>query len=292
MSPVAVSADRRFHRAHVKPARRRGAWRTASITAAKYGIALAILLLVVVRFATFVSTSPTLKIAHVVTLGNQRVSAETVRTMLGGLQGENILFADLEQWRGALMKSPWVRDVSIRRSLPATVEVQVHERVPIALGRLNGRLFLVDERGESIDEFGPQYAGIDLPIVDGLDSGKGDTMDAARAELAARLIVAIRQKPAIADRLSQVDVSDLHNATVLLTDDSTQLRIGDTHFLERLESYLSLSAALHERVPIMDYADLRFDGRVYVKPAGKTEKISAPVGAEPKISRVADPTRR
>ena len=43
-------------------------------------------------------------------------------TMLGGLQGENILFADLEQWRGALMKSPWVRDVSIRRSLPATVD--------------------------------------------------------------------------------------------------------------------------------------------------------------------------
>ena len=33
------------------------------------------------------------------------------------------------------MKSPWVRGVSIRRSLPSTVEVQVHERVPVALGQ-------------------------------------------------------------------------------------------------------------------------------------------------------------
>lgn len=292
MSPVAVSADRRFHRAHVKPARRRGVWRAASITAAKYAVALVLVLLAVVKFASFVSTSPTLKIAQVVTIGNQRISPETVESMLGGLRGENILFADLEQWRGALMKSPWVREVSIRRSLPSTVEVQVHERVPIALGRVNGHLFLVDERGESIDEFGPQYADLDLPIVDGLASGKSDAMDAERAGLAARLIVAIRQKPKIADRLSQVDVSDLHDATVLLNDDSTQLRIGDSHFLERLESYLSLSSALHERVPNMDYADLRFDGRVYVKPAGKTEKISAPVSAEPKISRVADPARR
>ena len=90
MSPVAVSADRRFHRAHVKPARRRGVWRAASITAAKCAVAL-VALLAVVKFASFVSTSPTLKIAQVVTIGNQRISPETVESMLGGLRGEHSL---------------------------------------------------------------------------------------------------------------------------------------------------------------------------------------------------------
>jgi cell division protein FtsQ len=292
MSPVAVSADRRFHRAHVKPSRRRGAWRAAAIAASKYGIALIVLLLLVVRAATFISTSPRLKVDHINTSGKVRVSSDAVRSMLGGLQGENILFADLDHWRDVLLKSPWVRDVSFRRSLPSTVDVQVHERTPIAIGRLGNKLYLVDEHGASIDEFGPQYPGLDLPIVDGLAAGHGAAMDEERAALAARVIVAIRQKPSVADKLSQVDVTDVHDATVLLTDDPAQLRVGDTRFLERLESYLSLSAALHQRVPNIDYADLRFDGRVYVKPAGKTEKISAPVGATPKLSRVADAQRR
>ena len=293
MSPVAVSADRRFHRAHVKPARRRGVWRAVVIAAIKYGVALVLVLWAVVNMATYLSTSPRLQVDHIKTSGNQRVSADTIRSMLDGLRGENILFADLEQWRTTLLRSPWVRDVSLRRSLPSTVEVLVHERTPIAIGRIGSRLFLVDERGASIDEYGPQYAGLDLPIVDGLTTGKDHAMDDARAALAARVIVAIRQKPSIADKLSQVDVSDLHNATVLLNNDAAQLRVGETRFLERLESYLSLSATLHQRVPNIDYVDLRFDGRVYVKPVGKTEKVSAPVGANPKkISRVADAQRR
>ena len=293
MSPVAVSADRRFHRAHVKPARRRGVWRAVVIAAIKYGVALVLVLWAVVNMATYLSTSPRLQVDHIKTSGNQRVSADTIRSMLDGLRGENILFADLEQWRTTLLRSPWVRDVSLRRSLPSTVEVLVHERTPIAIGRIGSRLFLVDERGASIDEYGPQYAGLDLPIVDGLTTGKDHAMDDARAALAARVIVAIRQKPSIADKLSQVDVSDLHNATVLLNNDAAQLRVGETRFLERLESYLSLSATLHQRVPNIDYVDLRFDGRVYVKPVGKTEKVAAPVGANPKkISRVADAQRR
>ena len=292
MSPVAVSADRRFHRAHVKPARRRGVWRGVVISVVKYGVALLLVLYALVKAGSFLSTSPRFKVDHISTSGNQRVSSDTVRAMLSGLRGENILFADLERWRTTLLESPWVRDVSFRRSLPSTVEVLVHERTPIAIGRVGSRLFLVDERGASIDAYGPQYVGLDLPIVDGLASGKGDTIDEERAAMAARLIVAIRQKPAIADKLSQVDVTDLHNATVLLNNDAAQLRVGDTRFLERLESYLSLSATLHQRVPNIDYVDLRFDGRVYVKPAGKTEKVAASTGAVPKISRVADAERR
>ena len=292
MSPVAVPADRRFHRAHVKPARRRGVWRGVIIAAVKYGVVLLLVLTALMKTATFLSTSPQFNVDHISTSGNQRVSSDTVRDLLSGLRGENILFADLERWRTTLLGSPWVRDVSLRRSLPSTVEVLVHERTPIAIGRVGSRLFLVDERGASIDEYGPQYVGLDLPIVDGLASGKGDTMDEERAAMAARLIVAVRQKPAIADRLSQVDVTDLHNATVLLNKDAAQLRVGDTRFLERLESYLSLSATLHQRLPNIDYVDLRFDGRVYVKPATKAEKAAAPSGAVAKISRVADAQRR
>ena len=286
MSPVAVSADRRFHRAHVKPARRRAVWRSVAVAGVKYGVLLVLVLFAATRVQTFVQSSPLLRIDRIVMSGNQRVPTEAVSALLGGLHGENILSADLEAFRDRLMASPWIADASFRRALPSTLEVMVRERTPIAIGRKGGQLYLVDERGAAIDAYGPQYASLDLPIVDGFGAGKGDeAADTARGATAARLIMALRQKPAIAERLSQVDVADVHNVTILLNDDSAELRVGDDHFLERVESYLSLSSALHQRVPEIDYVDLRFDGRVYVRPLGKT---GAPRAGHSTISRVND----
>lgn len=286
MSPVAVSADRRFHRAHVKPARRRGPWRGVALVVAKYAVLLALVLFAAARVQTFVSTSPLLLIDHIAMSGNQRVPAEAVSALLGGLHGENILAVDLEAWRSRLMESPWIADATFRRALPSTLEVVVRERTPIAIGRKGGQLYLVDERGAAIDAYGPQYANLDLPIVDGFAAGTPDAAaDAARGATAARLIMELRQKPELAERLSQVDVSDVHNVSILLNDDAAELRVGEEHFLERVESYLSLSTALHQRVPEIDYVDLRFDGRVYVRPLGKT---GAPRGGRPKVSRVSD----
>jgi cell division septal protein FtsQ len=63
-------------------------------------------------------------------------------------------------------------------------------------------------------------------------------------------------------------VSDVRDAVVLLKDDTTLIRIGDDQFAERLQSYIDLAPALRERVPDIDYVDLRFGERVYVRPQG------------------------
>ena len=48
----------------------------------------------------------------------------------------------------------------------------------------------------------------------------------------------------LARRLSQIDVSDSHDAVVLLDDDPALLHLGDEQFVERLHSYLDIAAAL------------------------------------------------
>jgi len=286
MSPVAVSADRRFHRAHVKPSRRRTMWRSLLVGAVKYGVLLGLVAFAAVQAREFAYTSPVLRIADIRVSGNQRVPERELVAMLEGLRGENILSADLEAWRTQLVQSPWIRDVSFRRSLPSSIGVVVSERVPIAIARRGDRLLLVDEGGKEIAEYGPAYANVDLPIVDGFGAkGDADTTDEARATLAARLVMALRQKPAVAARLSQVDVSNVHNVTILLNDDPAELRVGSDRFLERVESYLTLSEALHQRVPEIDYVDLRFDGRVYVRPLGKVARTG---GERRAVNRLND----
>ena len=155
--------------------------------------------------------------------------------------------------------------------LPSTVEVFVSERRPIGLCRLGSQLYLVDRQGMVIDEFGPQYAEFDLPIIDGLvrapSSGRaGDRRRAARSSRRASSTRSPSGKD-LAQRLSQIDVADVHDAVVLLDGDAALLHLGEDRFLERLQSYLELAPALRERVPDIDYVDLRFDARVYVRPA-------------------------
>lgn len=268
MSLIAAPADRRFRRAYVKPARRRGAWRGLLVPLAVYGAIALAAAFVFYRGGAAVTHASVLRVDRIVVNGNERLSNGEVMAVLTGLRGENIVWTDLAAWRGRLMSSPWVRDAALRRSLPSTVEVTVWERAPIAVGRINGELYLFDDRGTVIDEYGPQYADLDLPIVDGLagHASPGEVADEARAVLAGRVIAALRQSPAAAKRLSQIDVSDAHNAAVILTGDSAVLYIGEDRFLQRLQSYLDLAAALRARVPEIDYVDLRFEGRIYVRP--------------------------
>ena len=84
------------------------------------------------------------------------------------LRGRNLIEADFQAARASLLASGWIRDAVLRRVFPSTVEVIVEERTPFALGRFGDRIYIVDTEGRVIDEYGPRFAALDLPIVDGL----------------------------------------------------------------------------------------------------------------------------
>ena len=140
----------------------------------------------------------------------------------------------------------------------------------MGIGRIGMAMYLIDRRGVIVDEYGPAYADIDLPIIDGMASSPqdgGPIVDVARAEFAARVIGDVSTRPEIAKKLSQLDVSDLHDAVAILDDDTVLLRLGESDFAARLQQYLDLAPTLRERFREMDYVDLRFDERLYVRPA-------------------------
>lgn len=271
MSAVAAQTDRRFRRSHVKPGRKRGVARALVRPVLTWGLLGLIVVYGGYRTSGVAAQARMLEVDRILVRGNERLSKGEVLAVLSGLRGQNLLWTDLDVWRKRLLASPWVRDAALRRSLPSTVDVVISERQPMGIGRVKGELYLVDDRGVIIDQYGPHYADLDLPIVDGLAGtpSDGSMTDEARAELAARVIAAVKGKPAIARRLSQIDVTDLHNATVILSEDPAVLQLGEDQFLARLESYLDLAPTLHERIAQIDSVDLRFDERIYVRPAGK-----------------------
>jgi cell division protein FtsQ len=223
-----------------------------------------------------------LHVTDVVVQGNERLAVGEILTLVDGLRGQSILALDLQEWRRTLRRSPWVDDVSLRRRLPSTIEIAVTERQPMGIGRVGRELFLVDARGVIIDEYGPHYAEFDLPIIDGLGAapgGGGLAVDEHRAALAARLLAAVDVRDDLARRISQIDVSNVRDAVVVLEGETALIRLGQENFSERLQAYVDLAPALHARVPDIEYVDLRFDGRVYVRPVAGSRRLVAPTGA-------------
>ena len=267
---VAAATDRRFRRAHVKPSRKRTPRARQAWVAAR-----AIALVAMVSYAGYrgmalVAGAPALQVSHLVVKGHERLAVGEVLALVEGLRGQNILGVRIEDWQQRLLASPWVERATIRRVLPSTIEIAVSERVPMGIGRVGTALYLIDGKGVIVDEYGPSYVDLDLPIIDGLATAPRDgaaLIDFTRAEFARRVIAAFATRPEMARRISQLDVSDLHNAIVILDDDTALLRLGDTDFVERLQQYIDLQPALRERMANIDYVDLRFDERVYVRPA-------------------------
>lgn len=200
--------------------------------------------------------------------GHRRLTMSDVEALIGHVRGESLLLVDLDRFRAALLSSPWVADVSLRRVLPSTVDVLIVEREPIAIARIDQMLYLVDDAGVIMDEYGPQYRDFDLSIVDGMAAPRtddGPPIDPGRAQLVARFFRELEARPELKRVVSQVNVAVEGNVIVMLADDTTALHLGDGQFVERLQTYLDLTPTLAERGRMVDYVDLRFGSRVFLK---------------------------
>ena len=275
---IKAPAEKNFKRARVKPGRRKGRRLRFTWHAARRVLAFVLVVYAMYRAVTLVVSASPLQVSRIVVKGNVKLTSGEVDALVHGLYGTSILIADLDACRKRLLQSPWVADVALRRVLPSTIEILVSERRPMGISRLNGQLYLIDRSGIIIDEFGPQYQEFDLPIIDGLIGPPRDghaAIDETRAGLAASLMESLAARKDLAKRVSQIDVSDAHDAVVLLDDDQALLHLGEDRFLDRLRSYLEVAPTLRDRVPDIDYVDLRFEDRLYVRPRGAGKPVSA-----------------
>lgn len=270
MTPgLPTPSDKRFRRAQVRPSGRRGStWRRV-VLVVRTAVAVAVVGLAIWQVVTVVTNSPTFQVANITLHGAERLSRGEVLSLVGDLRGQNVLSVSLESSRQRLLTSTWVESAVMRRVLPNTLDIVVRERTPMVLARIGRDLYLVDAAGTVIDEHGPAYTDLDLPVIDGLaptSAGGRPAVDRTRMALVSRLLAEVAANSRIAPRLSQIDVRDPRDAVVLLDGDTVSLRLGDRDFATRLQDYLDVATALKDRMSTIDTVDLRFGERMYVRP--------------------------
>jgi len=279
---VKAPADKRFKRGRVKTPRKAARrWTGLIRPLVKWTLVLGILGYTTGRALALVTESPALRISHIAVQGQRHLSAADVRSRVWTLEGANIVRADLDAARRRLLGSPWIADATLRRQLPATIEIAIEERQPVALARFaRGGLQLIAEDGMVLGPVVAARAGFDLPIADGLMpvpgrslSGPGigvgipSRVDPERAGLIGRLVDSLRQEDGLLALISEVDVTDVEDAVVLLGDDPARVHLGHEDFARRVRAYRDLAPTLLQHVAAIDSADVRYDGRVFVRPA-------------------------
>lgn len=299
--------DRRFRRSRARGEQTGSrVWLQRAARGARIGLLVGGAVWAGVFAWTVVTASAWFSVQQINVHGAARLSTGEVTMLLDGLYGSNVVVTALEPWRERLLGSPWVKDVSLRRVLPDAVDVVIDERVPVAIARSGRSLQLVDTDGVVIDDYGPRYAALDLPILEGwtpspLPTGRaagdaaaegtgsgtdGEAPAAAVVDDRTALAIAVLRDLADAGllwRVSQIDVSRPHDAVAMLNDDPTRLHLGDEAFATRLQSYLDMVRRLQSLAADLEYVDLRFDDRVYIRPrrAGTTfTPVALPGSAE------------
>jgi cell division protein FtsQ len=207
-----------------------------------------------------VMASERLKVSRVDVRGSHFLSEGEIRELMGPAVGENILGLDLEALKSRLRASPWVADATVRRALPDSIEVQVRERVPLALAEADG-LYLMDAEGTLLEVYGPRTAGFDLPIVRSLARTSGD----ARRDRAQRAGALLGDLGDLAGEVSEVQVEENGDLRVVLKGRGEILKVGAPPYRKQFLTFLSLRGELAERAPQAEYFDLRFRDRIYAK---------------------------
>jgi cell division protein FtsQ len=248
------------HRTRIRKVRR-GLSTRAVLLLQVSALALALAALAWTGYAK-VMASERLRVLKVEVRGSHFLSEGEVRELLGPAVGENILGLDIQALKARLRASPWVADATVSRTLPDTLKVSIHERVPLALAEID-RLYLIDADGGLIDIYGPRTAAFDLPIVRGLQGLEGE----ARRDRAERAGALLKDLGDLGAEISEVYVLGNGDMRVILRGPGETLLLGPPPCRQRFLAFLGLRKELAEKAPGTESYDLRFRGRIYARPA-------------------------
>ena len=177
--------------------------------------------------------------------------------------GRSLYLFPLAERRRSLRQVKWVHDATIVRIWPNRVAVQIAERKPAAFIKLPAenmaRWALIDDEGVILEP--PSKGGFHLPVLAGIRASETAEKRAARVRRMERLN---KELGRMADKVSEVDVSDLDNLKITEQVEGTavSLMLGDRNFSSRVQNFLDHYSDIRRKMPQASTFDLRLDDRI------------------------------
>src|SRR6201981_3695375 len=201
--------------------------------------------------------------------GTHNVPHAQVMEVLGGDIGRNIFFIPLTERKAQLEKIPWVESASVMRFVPNRLQVEIHERTPIAFARLGSRIWLIDAGGTLMELPGAGKQKYSFPVIVGMNPGEPLSTRAARMRIYNQLLRELDSDGAhYSQDLSEVDISDQDDVKVLTNDSAgaVLVHLGSSDFLSRYKIYVTPGRGWRQQFEKLESVDLRYEHQIILNP--------------------------
>jgi cell division protein FtsQ len=199
--------------------------------------------------------------------GMENVSKAQIMEVMGADIGRNIFFVPLTQQKAQLEQIPWVESASVMRFVPNRLEVEIHERTPVAFARIGPRIELIDAGGTLMEL--PQKHRYSFPVILGMNPGEPLSTRVPRMKAYNALVQELDSSGAhYSQDLSEIDLSDLDNVKVRVNDPAGDVlvELGSADYLKRYKTYISHAQEWRQQFQKLESVNLRYDNQVIVNP--------------------------
>jgi cell division protein FtsQ len=218
--------------------------------------------------------------------GMQNVTKTQIMEVMGADIGRNIFFIPLAQQKAQLEQIPWVESASVMRFVPNRLQVEIHERTPVAFARVGPRMALIDAGG-TLMELSSKHK-YSFPVILGMNPGEPLSTRAPRMKAYSEMVRDLDAGGArYSQDLSEVDLSDLEDVKVRVNDPAGDVlvHLGSSDYLRRYKIYVTHAQGWRQQFQKLESVDLRYDNQIIVNP--DMERTAKTVSLSPGAMKTA-----
>jgi Cell division septal protein len=235
----------------------------------KYGLlGLLATFIGLIVFANFWKSS--LRVARVTLEGNRIVEANELFQLAQVKRGSLIYDIDLKAIQRNLLSQCYIKEATVERNLPSTIQLTVAERTPIALVNRSDIVYL-DEDGVILPH-SISKALFDLPVLSGLKLGGtisfGSTVHDSRALEALQILQAAKLvNSELYHLISEIQIRSDSDMVFYTAEGGVPVIFGEGNIadkLVRLDAFWN-QVIREQGLQNLQYVDLRYDDQVVAR---------------------------
>jgi len=222
------------------------------------------------KFYLFLITCDELNVKKTQILCRRDFVARDIQAMLEASKLGNLLLLDIARLQGQIEGYRWVKEARLRKVFPSSLKIEIKEREPAAVLKIGQSFLLIDEAGVALEHLAAREEA-NLPLL--LDSAQFGTRYKEKLTLAWACLKSLAPEEKV--EVEALDLSRSDSVSLYLAGRPTQIILGSERFAEKMKFYHSYIDRLESENGPLEYIDLRFENRIYFKPA-ETQEV-APV---------------
>ncbi|MBM3284555.1 MAG: FtsQ-type POTRA domain-containing protein [Candidatus Aminicenantes bacterium] len=272
--PAALSRAERFQRglekAPVKKVQRKLTLKLRHIFF--FFLLLSGLFFLLTKFAIFLITWEELDVKKTQVLCRLDFVVRDLEPVLDAARLGNLLVLDISRLQERIEAHRWVKQARLRKVFPSTLKVEIRERSPAAVLETGAAFLLIDREGVLLEQLRSREES-QLPLLTDASGFKKHYRQ--KLDLAWACLDSL--SPEIRQRVDSLDLSRADGITLHFKDRPTRLLLGTDRFLEKTKFFWSALDKLESDNGPLEYVDLRFDDRIYIKPLpvlGQTARLN------------------